>query len=222
MKESLRIKKVYSRRRDKKNLQYSLFFSNRRGWEISEAAKNNTKAPLIDKKILDVGCGNGDVLSYFSNDNVPPDNLYGIDIQFERIEKAQTSYPHRRFTCGNAGELPYTDGYFDIVTQSTMFTSVLDNALKKKMAFEMLRVLHHNGIIIWHDYKYSNPLNPDVKGIGKREIMDLFPDCQLNFIVINLNPFIARPLVKISWTMCELLEKISFLRTHLLVTIKKA
>lgn len=125
------------------------------------------------------------------------------------------------FTCGNAEELPYPDEYFDVITQSTMFTSILDDELKKNIALEMLRVLHNNGIIIWHDYRYSNPLNPDVKGIGKREIKTLFPGCQFIPKIINLNPFIARPLVRISWTMCEILEHISFLRSHWLVTIKK-
>ncbi len=221
MNEYQRIKDVYSNRKDKRNQAYSLFFSKRREGEISEAAKNRTVTSLVEKRILDVGCGGGEVLSYFLRDGVPPEILYGIDLLLERIEKAKRSYPHIHFICGNAEKLPFPDEYFDIITQSTMFTSILDNELKKKIALEMLRVLRNDGIIIWHDYRYSNPLNSDVKGIGKREIMDLFPDCQFNFILINLNPFIARPLIKISWTLCEILEKISFLRSHWLVTIKK-
>lgn len=221
MNEIQRIKEVYSRRKDKQNSQYSFFFSHRRECEIREAAKKKSITLLVNKKILDVGCGGGEVLSYFLKDNVLPENLYGIDILFERIKKAIRSYPHMHFTCGNAEELPYPDEYFDIITQSTMFTSILNKNIKKKIGLEMLRVLRADGIIIWHDYRFDNPLNSDVKGIGKREIKNLFPDCQFNFKVINLNPFIARPLIKISQTMCEILEKISFLRTHWLVTIRK-
>lgn len=221
MNEILRIKDVYSKRRDIQNLQYSLFFSKRRELEIRDAAKYNTKASLIGKRILEVGCGGGDVLSFFLNDGVSPENLYGIDLLSERIKKAKRSYPKIHFTCGNAEKLPYPDKYFDVITQSTMFTSILDNEVKKKIALEMLRVLRNDGIIIWHDYRFNNPVNNNVKGIGRKEIMALFPDCQFNFRLINLNPFIARPLIKISRTLCEILEKISFLRSHWLVTINK-
>ena len=85
----------------------------------------------------------------------------------------------------------------------------------------MLRVLRNDGIIIWHDYRYDNPFNPDVRGIGAKEIKALFPDCQFNCKLINLNPFIARPLIRISWKLCEVLDKINFLSAHWLVTIKK-
>ncbi len=37
----------------------------------------------------------------------------------------------------------------------------------------MLRVLKPNGIILWYDYFISKPTNPDVKGVGKREIKRL-------------------------------------------------
>lgn len=219
--EVLRIKEAYSKRKEKRNSQYSLFFSICREKEIKESIKRNGITLLDNKKILDVGCGNGEVLSYFLKDDVPQENLYGIDILPERIEKAKGTYPQIHFTCGNAEELPYPDEYFDIVTQSTMFTSILDAEMKRKVASEMLRVLRNDGIIIWHDYRYNNPFNPDVKGIGAKEIKALFPDCQFNCKLINLNPFIARPLIKISWKICKVLDKIHFLSTHWLVTIKK-
>ena len=74
---------------------------------------------------------------------------------------------------------------------------------------------------IANDYRFDNPFNPNVRGIGKREIMILFPDCRFDFKLINLNPIIARPLAEFSWTLCEILEKIPLLRTHWLVIIKK-
>ncbi len=85
----------------------------------------------------------------------------------------------------------------------------------------MLRVLKQDGILIWHDYRFDNPFNPNVQGIGKREIMILFPDCLFDFKLINLNPIIARPLAEFSWALCEILEKIPLLRTLWLVIIKK-
>jgi len=67
----------------------------------------------------------------------------------------------------------------------------------------------------------DNPFNPNVRGIGKKEIEDIFPYCQFEYKLINFNPFIARPLSKFSWRLCEVLEKIPILCTQWLVTIKK-
>ncbi len=146
---------------------------------------------------------------------------YGFDSPPRRIEEAQRLYPGMSFTCENAEILSYPNEFFDIITQSTVFTSILDSRMKKRMAVEMVRVLKIGGIIIWHDYRFDNPLNKDVKGIRKKEIIELFDHCHFSFKLMNLNPFIARPLSQLSWKLCELFEKITFLRTHWLVTIKK-
>jgi ubiquinone/menaquinone biosynthesis C-methylase UbiE len=57
-----------------------------------------------------------------------PENLYGIDLLDERIEEAKRLSPNIDFRCGNAEELPYEDGLFDIVIQFTVFTSILDRS----------------------------------------------------------------------------------------------
>lgn len=221
MDEVQRIKDAYSKRKIKVNPPYSQYFSQQREREIKEAIRKSWTTSLINKRILDVGCGNGAILSYFLNDGVLPENLYGIDLLPERIGEAKRIYPGISFICGNAERLPYPDEFFDIITQSTVFTSIMDTRMKKAIAAEMVRVLKLDGTIIWHDYRFDNPFNPNVKGIGKREIEDLFQGCQFDFKLISLNPFIARPLTRFSWRLCEVLEKIPILRTHWLVSIKK-
>lgn len=222
MNEVERIKSVYCQRRRKTESTYSCLFSQQREREIKEVLRREGIASLPTKTILDVGCGSGATLSYFLRDGVRPENLYGIDLLPERIEEAKRLYSGIYFTCGNAEELAYPDKFFDIITQSTTFTSILDTKMRKGIATEMLRVLKANGVIIWHDYRFDNPFNPDVKGIGKKEIENLFRDCQFDFRLMNLNPLIARPLSKFSWRLCKILEKIPILKTHWLVTIKKA
>jgi ubiquinone/menaquinone biosynthesis C-methylase UbiE len=152
---------------------------------------------------------------------VVAENLFGIDLLPERIKEAKRQYPSVYFTCGNAESLHYPDELFDIIIQSTTFTSILDKKMKKGIASEMIRVLKSNGVIIWHDYRFSNPLNRNAKGIDKDEIMSLFPNCSFSFKSVNLNPLIARPLARLSFRVCEILEKIRILRTHLLVVIRK-
>jgi ubiquinone/menaquinone biosynthesis C-methylase UbiE len=221
MDEVQRIRDVYGKRREKLGGIYSRFFSRQREREIKEAVTREGFTSLLEMKILDIGCGNGAILTYFLKEGVPQENLYGIDLSPERIEEAKRLYPGICFSCGNAEKLPYSNEFFDIITQSTVFTSILDIGMKKEIAFEMIRVLKEDGVIIWHDYRFNNPLNRDARGIGKRQIMNLFPGCAFNFKLTNLNPFIARPLSRFSLKLCEILEMASFLLTHWLVIIRK-
>jgi ubiquinone/menaquinone biosynthesis C-methylase UbiE len=47
--------------------------------------------PLPDARILDVGCGTGDVLGWFYKRGASPKNLFGIDLVPERIEAARNA-----------------------------------------------------------------------------------------------------------------------------------
>ena len=228
MNEIERIKKAYEKRKEKQidkiyspfNIA-SLFISHNREKELLRILKKFVGSKLSDKRILDVGCGSGGVLRDFIKYGAIPENLYGIDLLPDRIEIAKKLSPHINFYLGSATELPFEDKFFDIVMQFTVFTSILDHSVKQKIAQEMLRVLKPDGIIIWYDYWISKPTNPDVKGVGKREIKKLFPNCKFEFHRITLAPPIARLLVPISWILCELLEKLKIFNTHYLAIIKK-
>ena len=93
--------------------------------------------------------------------------------------------------------------------------------MKRKIAKEMIRVLKNEGIILWYDFSYNNPKNLNVKGIRKKEIIDLFPDCKFNFNRVTLAPPIVRFIAPRSWLLSYLFEILSFLRTHYLVIIRK-
>ena len=228
-KEEERIRKVYEKRYKPEKVKgiysffnsASLFISHQREKRLINLLKKYGFVQLGNKKILDVGCGYGGVLRKFINYGAMPENLYGIDLLPDRIEMAKKLSPHINFYLGSATELPFEDNFFDIVMQFTVFTSILDYSVKQKVAQEMLRVLKPYGIIIWYDYWISKPTNPDVKGVGKREIKKLFPNCTFDFNQITLAPPIARLLVPISWILCELLEKLKIFNTHYLVVIKK-
>ena len=223
-----RIKKTY-KKRDKIGISklYSflnkstIFIYHQREKAMLEALSSQDIKDLSYKRILDVGCGSGGVLRDFIKYGAIPENLYGVDLLPDRIERAKKLSPHINFYLGSATELPFENEFFDIVMQFTVFTSILDYSMKQKIAKEMLRVLKPDGIIIWYDYWISKPTNPDVEGVGKREIKNLFPNCKFEFHKITLAPPIARLLVPISWMLCELLEKIKIFNTHYLCIIKK-
>ena len=227
--EVKRIKEAYSRRERiiPKDL-YSLFnlahlfIVQNREKQVLRLLHKFGMSHLEDKRVLDVGCGRGWELRNFVRYGARPENLYGIDLLPERVKEAKSLSPNITFQCGNAEELPYEDETFDIVVQFTVFTSILNSKMKKNIAREILRVLKFRGIILWYDYHIDNPRNSDVKGIKRKEIIELFPNCHLYLRSVTLAPPLTRAIAPYSWLLCNILEKIPFLRTHYLGIIKKS
>ncbi|MFH1898222.1 MAG: class I SAM-dependent methyltransferase [Candidatus Desantisbacteria bacterium] len=198
-----------------------LFMMQERQREIISFLNRFGKAAnIFNEKVLDIGCGSGMGLKEFLLYGAQPGNLYGVDIIEKRIEKAKSRLFGANFICASAEKLPYEDGFFDIVMQSTAFTSILDDEMKQRIAKEMLRILKDDGIIIWYDFIW-NPINQNTKGIGKKELQRLFSDCKFCFKRITLAPPLVRLIVPISWIVACFLEKIPLLRTFYLAIIQK-
>ena len=184
-------------------------------------AKSGCRA-LHKHKILEVGCGNGELLRDLIKWGARPENTFGIDLIPERIVEAKILCPQGiSIEQGNAAEINFPDKTFDLVFQSTVFTSVLDYQIKASIALEMLRVAKPDGIIFWYDFSVNNPRNKNVKGVRLREMRRLFPDCDIVLKRITLAPPITRLLAPYSWLVCYLLSKIPLLCTHYLAAIRK-
>ncbi len=145
-------------------------------------------------RILDVGCGEGGPLRRLLDYGAEPHLMVGVDLIEEHLKKAQTANPSIPCTCADAVALPFLDETFDLVTQFTVFTSVLEPSYRQAIAQEMLRVLRPGGKIVWYDFFYDNPTNADVRGIRKDEIRALFPRCKFQFRRISLAPPLGRSL----------------------------
>lgn len=228
MDEIERIRKAYEKRKnEQKNKLYTyfnkgnLFIIHQREKALLNVLKNFKFSNLSKRKILAIGCGTGGILRDFIKYGAKPENLYGVDLLEDRIRIANNLSPNINFKCGDASILPFEGEYFDIIMQFTVFTSILDSTMKQRMATEMLRLLHPSGIIIWYDYHMDNPKNPDVKGVKKNQINDLFPNCYIHLKRLTLVPPITRSIAPYSWLACYILEKIPILRTHYLGIIKK-
>jgi ubiquinone/menaquinone biosynthesis C-methylase UbiE/ribosomal protein S18 acetylase RimI-like enzyme len=170
-------------------------------------------------KILDVGCGSGSELLLWLLYGVSPKNLVGIDFLHDRLRVARGRAPHLSFAQADGQHLPYANAVFDVVTQATVFSSILDATLRQRIAVEMMRVLKPDGLILWYDFIF-NPTNPHTRGIGVREIRELFPGCTFRFHRVTLAPPLARVIAPRSWFGGHFLEAFPFLRTHYLVGIR--
>lgn len=177
---------------------------------------------LDARTILEVGCGTGHWLREFVQWGARPENLAGVDLLPERIAEARHRCPAGvTVQCGSATKLNFPEASFDLVLQSTLFTSILDQDMRRVIASEMLRVMKPDGAVLWYDYHVDNPRNPDVRGVGKREIHRLFPGCRIELRRLTLAPPLARRLAPCSRLLCSLLARIPLLCTHYLGVIRK-
>ena len=117
--------------------------------------------------------------------------------------------------------ITWPDQSFDLVTQFTVFTSILDPALKRAIAREMLRVLRPTGAILWFDFRVGNPRNSQVRGVPAAEIRSLFAGCRIDLVPVLLAPPLARLVAGWSRPLAELLHAVPLLRTHYAGLIRK-
>lgn len=177
--------------------------------------------PLRGLRIADIGCGDGTWLLEFLQWGADPASLSGIDLSADRIARARRRVPAADLETGSAAQLSWPDESFDLVSQFTVFTSILDPGLKRVVAGEMLRVLKPGGSILWFDFRVDNPANVHVRGISAREVHALFTGCEITLAPELLAPPIARRVAGWSRPMAEVLKTMPFLRTHYVGLIRK-
>lgn len=167
-----------------------------------EGRRQLTKWLLGKKKysrILDVGCGTGETLSFLKR-MYPKTELYGIDIYQKAINYSKQR-GHKNIYKANAKNIPFKDGFFDAV----LFLDVLEHIKDDQKAIEEAkRVLRKNGRIIitspalsfiWseHDIKQGHQ-----KRYTKREINKLAKNAGLRTSFISyFNFFLSPPIILI-------------------------
>jgi ubiquinone/menaquinone biosynthesis C-methylase UbiE len=225
--EEERIREKY-RRRSPKDSRYSwfnpgqLFMLQERDRRVLDALKRAGVDSLADKQILEVGCGQGAWLRELIQWGAQPQNLKGVELLTNRVEEARRLCPPGiQILCGSASKLEFPSDSFDIVLQSTVFTSIQDEELKRQVAAEMIRVVRPTGLILWYDFRVNNPRNPDVTGVGSKEISELFQGCRIDLLSITPAPPLVRAVAPWSWLGCYLLGIVPWLRTHYLGVIRK-
>jgi len=118
-------------------------------------AINSLKIDLASLHILDVGCGYGYWLRYLVELGAVPCNLTGIDLSEQRISAALEKNSDIHWIHSTSEKLPFPANHFNIVLQSVVFSSILDNDTRRILAEEMLRVLKPDGYIFWIDHKIN-------------------------------------------------------------------
>jgi SAM-dependent methyltransferase len=178
---------------------------------------------LVDKRAVEVGCGTGGILLELLRLGFVPEKLTGVELLPDRAAHARRVLPKALHLIeGDACQAPIGAGSQDLVLQSTVFSSLLDDATRTTLAAAMWRWLAPGGAVLWYDFTVNNPRNPDVRGVPLAEVRTLFPKARITARRVTLAPPLARAVCRIHPRLYPLLNAMPMLRTHMLAWVVKA
>lgn len=171
---------------------------------------------------IEVGCGAGGNLLELLRLGFAPERLAGIELLPERLAQARRVLPAGvRLHAGDASALALAPASAGLVLQSTVFSSVLDDAFQQRLADAMWSWVAPGGGVLWYDFTVDNPRNRDVRGVPVARIRELFPEARVTWRRVTLAPPLARAACRLHPGMYPLLNTIPWLRTHVLAWLHK-
>jgi SAM-dependent methyltransferase len=198
----------------------NLFIYQARERAVLSILRKTGMLPLDGKRVLDVGCGDGAVLRDMLRYGARPQDLHGIDLLPDRVERARALTPGAHIDSADARHLPYDTGEFDLVLGFTLMSSVKDADARRQVASEMARVSREGGLVLIYDF-WLNPTNRDVHALRHSELRALFAGRNVDFESTTLAPPIVRALTRApgGWIACTGLDMLRFLRTHYIAAV---
>ena len=178
---------------------------------------------LATRRLTEVGCGTGGNLLEMLRIGFQPEHLTGIELLPERYAQARRVLPGATVLhAGDASQAPMDAASQDVVLQSTVFSSLLDDAFQQQLAAAMWRWVKPGGGVLWYDFTVDNPRNPDVRGVPMRRVRELFPHGAITTQRVTLAPPIARVVSRWHPSLYTVFNLLPALRTHVLCWIEKA
>jgi SAM-dependent methyltransferase len=135
-----------------------------RGRDARERYVREFIRPAPRMRILDIGCGTGDIL-----EDLPADVDYtGYDLNPRYIERAREQHGHRaRFFCAKVGEAADDEqGHFDLVL-ATALLHHLDDAAATDLAWAARRQLGPGGVFVTLDAVFHTGQHPVARAMAK-------------------------------------------------------
>ncbi len=111
--------------------------------------------------ILEVGCNIGNQLALLQKQGFK--NLYGIELFSQAVEIAKTHTKNINIIQGSAFDIPFKDGYFDLVFTAGVLIHINPKDLKKVMS----EIYRTSGKYIW-GYEYYSPKHATINYRGNK------------------------------------------------------
>ncbi len=173
-------------------------------------------------RLVEVGCGSGGNLLELLRLGFAPEHLVGLELLADRHALARHALPQAaQVWLGDAARAPIAAGSQDLVLQSTVFSSLLDDAFQQRLADTMWSWLKPGGAVIWYDFTVNNPRNADVRGVPLARVRALFPQARISHRRVTLAPPLARAVCRVHPALYGVFNSLPFLRTHVLAWIVK-
>jgi SAM-dependent methyltransferase len=133
--------------------------------EILVEVLNRTIGDTSQARLLDVGCGNGDLDRYL----IPHvAQLHGIDLSAEMVAHATRANPGGRYVTYDGGRLPFDDASFELAFAVCVLHHVPPADWSAFVA-ELTRVVRPGGVVAVLEH---NPLNPLTRLVVSRCCFD--------------------------------------------------
>lgn len=181
---------------------------------LENMLRSRAGTPLEQCRVLDAGCGWGHLMGWLARVGVPAGNLTGVDVMPNRLVSARASYPEFEFIEADLSDPGLASESVDLVVCSTLFSSIMDDAMAARVASNLRRLLCRDGAVVWYDIRYPNPWNRAVRPLGRGAIRRLFPDLVPSLRSLTLLPQLSRRLGPAIGAY-PLLAELPPLRTHL-------
>lgn len=121
---------------------------------------------LSELKLTDVGCGAGRHIPEFLALGFSPAHLTGIEVLVDRMIRAREMLPKAvNLIEGDAALAGLSLESQDVVLSACCFPPLLDDDFRQNLADRMWGWVKLGGGVIFYDFLYSNPANPDVRGV---------------------------------------------------------
>jgi len=127
-----------------------------------------------EMSVLNVGCGTGADLFYLLRIGCRPGNITAVDVQKERLDSARSIYSTVNFVCCDASKMTFPDATFDLLFESTMFSTLPDEIVSSEIAAEMVRVCKPGGYLLLLDWRIQKPYDTSYRALTKRRLSKLF------------------------------------------------
>ena len=135
---------------------------------------------LSQAYVLDVGCGNGNEFASLLRWGAKKEHLHGVELSPHRA-KAAAQLGLAEVVLVDGEKLPYKNYSFDIVVQNVVFSSIIDDSVRKSLAEEMFRVLKPGGFLVWYDSTNSRSRDVHFKDVPQNIVEHLFPQMTWNW-----------------------------------------
>jgi len=107
-------------------------------------------------KMLDVACGTGDMIrcmkKRLERRGVPAE-FYGLDCSEKMLEVARKKVPFAKLLVGDAEEIPFPDGSFDLISVAFGLRNFSD---REKAIGEMHRILKGDGLLLLLEFSKND------------------------------------------------------------------